>query len=315
MARRRCVLAAGLIVLAAALPGPAAAAPAAALPVDSTTRRDAAALLPKFRQVTSEHFVLLSDAGRSWTRKQARVLERTYDEFQRFAAVIGARPAPLKHRLVCVLFSEREQFAAFALNDNVSASWSVGYYSLPCDRTVLFDGTSELGADPFAAARTVATTVHEAIHQLHYHTGVLNRRVQYPLWCSEGLATAFETDDPTSEFGPDRGTGPRHRRFLRLVREGGLLPLRELVALETVPGGRADAAMTIYSESCGLVRWLARHRIRELGQYLQSMSAERPGRPGAARHVALFEVAFGDLSTLEATWLRDSANDARMDDR
>jgi hypothetical protein len=284
--------------------------------VDSGTLRDAAALLPAFRRVTSEHFVLLSDADRGWTAEQARVLERTYEQFHRFARSIGASPAPLRHRLVCVLFAERGDFAAFAsAHDKVGVSWSVGYYSLPRDRTVLFDGSGEPGADPFAAARTVATTVHEAIHQLHYHTGVLERRVQYPLWCSEGLATAFETGEPYVAFGPDRGAGPRQRRFLKLVREGGLMPLRDLVALEAVPGGRAESATTVYSESYGLVAWLSRRQPQRLGEYLRRMSAEPPGRPGGARHVALFEAVFGASERLEAAWREESRGAAAREGR
>lgn len=92
------------------------------------------------------------------------------------------------------------------------------------------------------------------------------------------------------------------------------MPLRDLVALDAIPEGRLERAVAIYSQSCGLVSWLARRRALELGEYLRLMAAEPPGRPAAARHVALFESAFGDIERLEAAWLDEAHDEATKED-
>ncbi len=127
--------------------------------------------------------------------------------------------------------------------------------------------------------------------------------VQYPLWCSEGLATAFETARPAAPFGPGVEFPPRRERFRRLLQKDLILPLRELVALDRVPRAHGLTVPVIYNQSYALATWLARHRAEELRQYLLSMRAEEPGRPSPARQLQLFEQAFGEVERLEAEWL------------
>ncbi len=276
-------------------------------PADSPAFQDARRLLPRrFRQYETDRFILLSDAGRRWTRARGNLLERTCEEFQRSAEMLGLRPLPLRHKLVCVLFEHREDFAAFAAaHDKVSESWCLGYYSPRHDRTAFFRAETEPDADEFAEARSIAATIHEAIHQLSFHTRVQTRYVQYPLWSVEGYATAFETASPKAAFGPDHDFSARRERFERLLRESRLIPLRELVRLDTLPDGNRSTIHTVYGQSYALVTWMVRHRREALRDYFNSMLVESPGRPGPDRQAELFEAAFGDVNRLEEAWLRD----------
>jgi hypothetical protein len=284
-----------------------------ALPWDSAPYRQTRdALHQRFVESRTEHFVVFSEAGRSATRDLTGRLERTCGEFDRSCGRLGARPLPLRHRLVCVLFRDREAFEDFALrHDGMRVAWSCGYYSLRNDRTVLIDAGGQPGEDEFAPKRAAATAIHEVIHQLHYHSRVQTAHVQYPLWASEGLATAFETDDPARPFGPDRDYGPRRRRFDTLLEQGRLMPLRRLLVLERMPDERPETVFTVYGQSYGLVTWLARTRPRDLGRYLSLMLREPPGRPAARRHLELFEAAFGDIERIERAWLEQEH--ARLD--
>ncbi len=277
---------------------------AAPLQSGSEAYRAARGLLPeRFRETETAHFVVLSEAGRGSTREHAAHLERAFEQVQRFAGTIGAQPRPLRHKLVCVLFSDRAGFAEFAArHDGVSAAWSCGYYSLRHDRTVLLDGREERGADEFAGPRAMATAIHEVAHQIHYQARLQTPHVQYPLWVAEGLATAYETGDPEAAFGPDHDYEPRRQRFLSLVSSGRLIPLRAFVQLDSVPDDRAATVFTVYNQSYGLVTWLARRRPENLGLYLELMLREPPGRPSPQRHLELFEEAFGDVASLEAAW-------------
>jgi hypothetical protein len=272
---------------------------------DSTSYRATRDLLPRsFRRHETPHFVILSDAGRRWSRARGKLLEQTYTQFHRYATRLDLRPLPLRHKLVCVLFRKRSEFSTFARdNDGVTAAWCQGYYSPRADRMVFFNVESDRSADEFAEARAIAATVHEAIHHLHFHSGLQTDAVQYPLWSGEGLATAFETSAPEEVFGPDRDFRPRRERFQRLVEAERLIPLRSFVQLDRMPDDQRETVHTVYNQAYALASWLAGNRPEGLRGYLRSMRKEPPGRPVAERHLELFEQAFGDVDTVEEIWL------------
>lgn len=277
------------------------------LPRESPAYHAARQLLPKeFREFETRRYLILSNASPRWTRAQAERLARAHHQFHRYGRNLGLHPLPLRHKLVCVLFQNRDEFVEFAeANDGVTGSGILGYYSLRHDRIVFFNGEAEEDADEFASRRSITTTIHEAIHQLHYHTRVQSVHLQYPLWICEGLATAFETDAPNAAFGPDHDFEPRRGRFTRIMLSGQLLPLRALVQYDRMPDNRRETKRVVYGQSYALVTWCARHRKTELRDYLMLTLKEPPGRPTAQRHLHLFEQAFGDVDRLEQAWLHD----------
>lgn len=325
---------------------------------DSAALDDARRQLgPGFVEITTRRFVVLSDANMMWTRTQAERLERAAHQFGRFAARLDIEPLPLQHKLVCVLFADRDRYQAFArLHDEVRDDWIAGYYSPRHDRIVFYDGQSNpsvvrareelatLGervgefdqairaarsardtervrqlvlereriethirlesrrVDAFAGQVVTATTLHECVHQLLFHTRVQSPYVQYPVWICEGLATAFESDTPNRAFGPDREYAPRRDRFTELLAEGGLIPLRELVTMtELHESADVDA---LYHQSYAIVTWMNRFRRGELRRYLEVLREEPPGRIEPDRLLALFEIACGDVDDFERAWLR-----------
>ncbi len=314
--------------------GPLAAAPSGTLPVESAPYREARKALPdRFVEIRTRRFVVLSDADPEWTRRQADLLERTYTQFHRFARRLEMQPAALRHRLVCLLFRERRDYQEFARkHDGVTAAWISGYYAPRHDRVVFYDIESESIAatggassrDTLARARTqaagpaetggpavpdrprtsTATTIHEAVHQLVFHTGIQSARIQNPLWISEGLATAFETDRPEEPFGPDRDYAMRVAELQRLLAGGGLMPLPELLQYTEMPDDRDETIAAVYHQSYALVTWLSRHRRQDLRRYLEKLRAEPAGRPSGRRHLEIFEQVFGDAVEVEAAWLR-----------
>ena len=287
------------------------------------------ALPPGFMDYQTRRFVVLSDAEARWTRRQGELLERTYHQFHRYARKLGLRPKPLRHKLVCVLFADRDDYRAFAReHDDVTADWISGYYSPKHDRIVFYNldsedgGFAEAGLDVpsshwawpevqaarerFAEERakaSTATTIHEAVHQLAFHTGIQSAHIQNPLWISEGLATSFETDAAKRAFGPEHGYQIRTDQFRRLLEDDALIPLRKLVGYSEMPDDREETITAIYHESYALVSWLSRFRRTELRAYIDALRKETPGRPTRARHLELFESHFGDADLLESKWL------------
>ncbi len=303
------------------------AASSGSLDSDSVAYRTTRRLLPEwFVDYETKRFIVLSDASPQWTRAQCELLERTYHQFHRFTRRIDVEPKPLRHKLVCVLFEEHQDYQIFArAHDGVTAEWISGYYSPKADRVVFYNietnpafsaatsASSGSGrgsgvaanriAEDYAKA-AIATTVHEAIHQLAFHTRVQSPHVENPLWISEGLATSFETDRTGEAFGPERTYEPRRQQFRRLLDQDKLVPLRELVTWTHMPDDDDDTITAVYHESYALVTWMSRYRRDELRNYLNAMSSEPAGRPTPQRHLRIFEDAFGDVDRLERVWLR-----------
>jgi len=360
---------AALIVLAASavLAGPPPSGHGTALTVrasadparPSTAFHDTRTLLPpRFLEHETARFVVLSDADPRWTREQAQRLERTHHQFQRYARRLGLDPQPLRQKLVCVLFDERDEYQRFAVDhDGVTDPWIAGYYNPATDRVVFYRGDSNpsvvdararldqmtadladihrdaldaenAGAvtharelqryrrefeqhvrserrrvDEFADQISIATVVHEAVHQLMFRTGIQSSLRQYPVWISEGIATAFETDDTRGAFGPDHDYAPRREAFEKLLDADRLLYLRDLIGWDSIPVGD-DHVHRVYHQSYALVRWMSRFKRPELRRYLELLLAEPPQTVSAKRHVALFEAAFGDVENIERKWLR-----------
>jgi len=283
-------------------------------------------LLPdRFAEYETRRFVVLSDGRPGWSRRQGQLLERTYHQFHRYTRRIGIEPEPLRYKLVCVLFQEYDDYRQFArAHDDVTAAWISGYYSPKHDRIVFYNietnpeyawarPADDRGSDAAVArgrfneeyeAAAIATTIHEAVHQLTFHTKVQSAQIQNPLWISEGLATAFETDKPNEAFGPDHEYAMRREQFKRLVADGEMIPLRELVTYTQMPNNQDATIAAVYHESYALVTWLSRFRSTELRKYLDSLRQERPGRPTPQRHLQLFEKAFGDVDRLDRAWQR-----------
>jgi len=157
--------------------------------------------------------------------------------------------------------------------------------------------------DAFAEQISIATTVHETTHQLLFHTRIQTPRLQYPIWISEGLATAFETDDTGGAFGPDHEYAPRREAFEELLGDDGLIDLRDLVTWTRLATTDEQTVHAVYQQSYALVTWLNRCRAGQLSRYLQLMLVEPPASLGPDRYRTLFEEAFGDIDRLQHAWL------------
>ncbi|TVQ56117.1 MAG: DUF1570 domain-containing protein [Phycisphaerales bacterium] len=158
--------------------------------------------------------------------------------------------------------------------------------------------------ESFAKQVMTATTVHEAVHQIAFHTRVQSPFVHYPLWISEGMATAFETDTPGQAFGPDHDYAPRRDTFEDLLGKQQLLPVAELVQLTDLNGAPSWYVRAVYHQSYALFTWMNRFRAEDLRTYLQRMREQPPGRQSRERHLKIFTECFGDPDRLERAWLR-----------
>lgn len=94
----------------------------------------------RMHRYETAHFVTLSDCDASWTREKSALLERSHHQYFRWIDQIGLDLAPPDHKLLCVVFSDYEQYRSFAKRvDNVDAPWAGGYFATRANRVVLFD--------------------------------------------------------------------------------------------------------------------------------------------------------------------------------
>lgn len=145
-------------ILALMLAWPAVHARADTVAPDSDALRQTRALLPTMQSTETEHYVLLTDAPVESARQVAALLEATWRSFQRTCATLALKPAPLRHKLVAVLFREKGDYARFATTqDGMNRAWAAGYYSPGVDRLVMFDAISDEGVQKALAELQVAS--------------------------------------------------------------------------------------------------------------------------------------------------------------
>jgi hypothetical protein len=277
--------------------------------LDSPGYRKAREAAPRnFIVHESRHFVALSDGTADQVRGYLALLERAKDQFDRFSSRMELQPQPLQHKLVCLLFFRQSEYRSFAAKvDQVSTDWIWGYYS-PEHDWIVFAVPNGRKTD-----QATATILHEAVHQLVFHTEVQTRQVRYPLWICEGLATCFESETPDAAFGPGHEYQPRRKRFDRLQRDGKLISLRELAVVDQLEPDDDDQYIdAIYQQSYALVTWMHRFRKAQLRQYMELMREQPAGRMSEIRHVQIFEQAFGDIDSVERAWLRYEADRAAL---
>ena len=164
--------------------------------------------------------------------------------------------------------------------------------------------TEQERIDRFVEETTLATTIHEAVHQLAFHTRVQSPFDQPPIWLSEGLATSFETDNPDQAFGPEHEYAPRRDGFTTLLLADDLYPLTKLVGMQALPSDASEADVArFYNQSYAFFVWCYRYRTDQLGQFMRMLNAPRPDMLQPDDCVTLFEASFGAVKAVERSWL------------
>jgi hypothetical protein len=121
------------------------------------------ALGSSFKRTETDHFVILSDADRRWTRERARLLERTALQFGRVMDRISYPCVPPEKKLLCVFFEEHSDYRAFASSqDGVEAGWIAGYYTGLGNRAVFYDDRT-------------GPSFQYALNQLNGHEGTVEQ--------------------------------------------------------------------------------------------------------------------------------------------
>jgi hypothetical protein len=268
-----------------------------------------------FKSFNTDHFCLISSLSPAEEEKIAYVLELSYRHFESLFKRHDFKLRPPDNRLTWLAFNDTDSFNRYAIETvGRDLSWLTGYYSSGTNIVAIVtpqkiskwsldvkrSRTPDILACPVDAQTSLVKLVHEAGHQLSFNTGLLKRKVMYPIWASEGLAMFFERSLLLEYLHSCRYTNLRTQRLARLYRSRKLIRLDELVSMSCVD--EDVCAIDVYAESWGLFQFLCEHRRDSLRKYLSSLYNMEPGyRSKQALHDE-FVRAFGPLDKLEHQW-------------
>ncbi len=124
----------------------------------------------------------------------------------------------------------------------------------------------------------IAHSIHETAHQLAFNTGIQKRGVTYPIWFSEGLATAFETTTPAVGFGPHTDNRYRRRVFSKNTRQNKLIPPDQFISMIAPPDHDEEILSAAYAQSWATFHYLFNRHPVQLRKYIVMKLKQQPGR-------------------------------------
>lgn len=278
-----------------------------------------------FQVHQTPHFVLIYDTNEAYAHWVGQLYEQLYRGFHNFWKTQGFKLQEARFPLVAVVFKTREAYLAYAERHiGPAAKALMGYYDPQSNRMITYDMTgaasvptgsrskdqqliAKLLLQP-GAERTVATIVHEAVHQLAYNTGLQVRRAENPTWLSEGLALYFETPDANSPIGW-RAIGKPNlfnmRNFIQFIPQRPNNSLLTLISDDSRLQ-KEETASHAYAESWALTYFMIKKKRDAFVGYVKELSQMTPGQTmSPPERVKLFQKHFGeDMNELDRDFIK-----------
>ncbi len=272
--------------------------------------------LPKgFRTTTTKHYLVCYNTTEAYAKWNASLYERLFRGFYTYWKRLGVELHEPDFPLVAVVFATREGYLAYARGEEIAnAETMIGYYNLLSNRVAGYDLTGIEGLIPPGknvstsdlvnhilaqptAERSVATVVHEAVHQLAYNSGLQTRLSDNPVCISEGLAMFFESPDFSNSSGWG-GIGKVNRYNYSVFRNSFAArnPNSLIKLLQDDSRFHSSATASVaYGESWALTYFLLKTRSKEFAAYLTELSRRPPLEPSdSKRRMSDFQKHFGD---------------------
>ena len=244
----------------------------------------------KWVEVSSPHFRILTDAGRSEGMTLAVQFEKMRETF---SALLGAHPADVAPMLVVAVRNGKEfreiEPAAYLGKGKLDLA---GYFVWRGPRTYILLRLDSEGPHPYA------TVYHEYTHYL-----LRDDYSWMPLWLNEGLAEFYQNTDI---HAGEVDLGQPDMNDLMYLRTNRMIPVATLVQITaSSPYYHEEQTGTIfYAESWALVHYLIvtdrQNGTQRLGTYERDLRARQDSLT-AARN------AFGSLSQMDRN-LKDYLN-------
>ncbi len=264
--------------------------------------------------LTSDHYVVVYRGPPAYAKWILGFYERLYRGFYDYWKNLDVELHEPEFPLVVNVFANQAGYMQQVSRDQLqSGSAMIGYYNLSTNQTVSYDLTESQKFDSAndrlsktalinairsspGAERTVATIVHEAVHQLAFNSGLQVRLADNPLWLSEGIALFFESPDMTSSRGWS-GIGKVNQYQLSVLRtlpaqsEDWITPLIQDDSLFH----EAATVNSAYAKSWALTYYLVKTKPKQFAAYIKEISQLVPLMPTDPKVRAnLFHTHFGN---------------------
>ena len=276
-----------------------------------------------FEILSTKHYVICFNTSRAYAQWCGSLFERLYQAFTNYWSNRGFKLHEPEHPLVAIVFADSISYRRFAEPELGAAVQSIiGYYSLRTNCMTMYDLTGTAGSTGDRgsaaqitrtlsqpdAAKTVATIVHEATHQIAFNCGLHRRYADIPLWLSEGLAVYFETPDLDGAKGWRTIGKVNGGRLLTFRAYAQRRPADSLQSLLKDDARMRDprSAVDAYAEAWALNYFLINAKPKQYQAYVQQLAEKGPlvwDTPEV--RLAEFRRAFGDdLTAFDREFLR-----------
>jgi hypothetical protein len=281
-------------------------------------------LPPGFSIHKTRHYVLVHNTSDIYVKWVGELFENIYRKSYNYWKSKGIRLSEPRFPLVAVIFNDKQSYLSYAERDiGESAKSMIGYYNMKTNRMTTYDLTGVGGLVPAGtripnaqvireilsrpqAERTVATIVHEAVHQLAFNSGLQVRLADNPLWLSEGIAMFFEAPDGSNRGWGTVGNLNQHNLWL-FAQYVPKRPADSLLTLITDDSRFRSAATAgqAYPESWALTYYLLNTKSKQFASYIQDLAKLSPLDEVSPRErVDVFKEHFGeDLDAFDRDFL------------
>jgi hypothetical protein len=215
----------------------------------SKTVTNPAAAPASWRELTSEHFVVWTEAS----PERARVLVRTMENLRQVVLGVSFFKQDVKGKSFVIAFNDIDEVHEYVPKQFIAQAWS--------GHNVLLQPVIVMAASSLDHDRRVVT--HELTHVIAF-----NAIADQPKWFAEGLAGYFETVR-LDEAHAKTDVGMPLQDRLRFLHEHGATPIAELFAC------KQPACMDerFYATTWALFTYLLNEHQAELFQYMERLIA------------------------------------------
>ena len=273
---------------------------------DTAQEKYARALGGDFEFRQTDHWIIAYTADEEQVDQVATALERLHGVFTETFEKVGFELTEPDEPLEVVLYADKKSYEAHqAKRVRPRTIPGNGAYSPRSNRIVLIVPSSR------RRSSLINLTVHEGAHQLAFNLGVQDRRESYPPWIGEGLASAFETRDLETEFGPlSNVRNPRWRNMALRAATGRTMPVSELIVLRRPTSDPEDESQrsamqdnsAIYNQGASVIVFMMREKPTEFIKYLHELEKLPRFRDPSDMWRDAFVNAFGEPDVFEEEW-------------
>ncbi|MDR1385923.1 MAG: DUF1570 domain-containing protein [Planctomycetaceae bacterium] len=274
----------------------------------------------QFRIHETKHYLIVFDTTLAYARWCGNLLEQLDTSFLEHWKKNGFELTEPEFPLVAVIFADRGNFIRCTEPEVGNAvAYINAYYNQMTNRIVFYDLTGleiygnnnrvkssslerrfrEIMSRP-DSAKSIATFVHEAAHQISYNCGMIKRFSSCPHWVSEGIATLYETPDLDNDqaWSDHIKVNPlRLKHFYKYVIEREpLLPIRKVVTSDDpFVIVSSENALDAYAICWSMMYFFHAKQNNELIRYLKMISQKEPFlTDDEFKRISDFEEIFGN---------------------